>query len=445
MILPKLDPNFVPAVIYNREFLKYADKPFSIAVEREDGLIYRKDTFLSDDVTQNCFFVERLVKMLLWAAGGFRIHMAGDEEVYSFIKEAYTREGLRKFDVDFWETTYERPFEVVLHELSDMPEEKSASVKIGRHMDGCRIGFDAGGSDMKIAAVKDGEVILTDEITWLPKVNPDVNYHREEIKKAIQKAAAALPRVDAVGISTAGVLVKNRAMVSSLFMAVDKEKYGDEAKNVYIDVLNDLGYKMVVANDGDVAALACSMALNTTGILGIAMGTSEAGGFIDPDGSLKGYMTELAFAPVDYNPDSSRDPWSGDFGVGAEYFSQDAVIRLAPKAGIEIDGNLTPAEKLKFVQGLMEAGDERAAKIFETIGTYFGYAVAWYNEFYDIRNVQISGRVTSGKGGEIILKNAVKLLKAEFPELDEKIRIFLPGEKERRVGQAVAAASLYEL
>ena len=445
MILPKLDPDFVPAIVYNREFMKYAGKPFSIAVEREDGLIYRKDTLLTVDKTQNCFYVERLVKTLLWAAGGFRIHMSGDDEVYEFIKEAYTREGLRKFDVDFWETTYERPFEVVNHTFEDMPEEKSASVKIGRHLDGCRIGFDAGGSDMKIAAVVDGEVVLTEEITWLPKVNPDVNYHREQIKQAMLKAAAAMPRVDAVGISTAGVLVKNRAMVSSLFMAVDKEKYGDEAKNVYIDVCKDLGYKMVVANDGDVAALACSMALDTTGILGIAMGTSEAGGFIAPDGSLKGYMTELAFAPVDYNPNSSRDPWSGDFGVGAEYFSQDCVIRLAKKAGIELDENLTPAEKLKEVQKLMEADDQRAINIFETIGTYFGYAVANYNEIYDIHNVQISGRVTSGKGGEVILKKAVELLKAEFPELDEKIKIFLPGEKERRVGQAVAAASLYEL
>ena len=445
MILPKLDPDFVPAYVYNKEFLKTASKPFSIAVERENGLIYRKDTFLSDDEEKNNFYVERLVKMLLWAAGGFRIHMAGDDKVFEFIKKAYTREGLRKFDVDFWETTYERPFEVVKHEFSDMPENKEVQMHIGRHMDGCRIGFDAGGSDMKIASVVDGEVVHTEEIVWLPKVNPDVNYHREQIKHAMQVAASKMPRVDAVGISTAGVLVANRAMVSSLFMAVDKEKYGNEAKNVYIDVCKDLGYKMVVANDGDVAALACSMALNETGILGIAMGTSEAGGYIDKEGSLRGYMTELAFAPVDYNPDSSRDPWSGDWGVGAEYFSQDCVIRLAPKAGIELDPSLTPAEKLKVVQKLHEEGDERAKDIFETIGTYFGYAVANYSDYYDIANVQLSGRVTSGRGGEVILEKSRELLQEEFPELAEKINIFLPGEMERRVGQAVAAASLVEL
>lgn len=444
MIKPILDNDFMPAIVYNREFLKKAKKPFSVAVEREDGLVYRKDTFLTDDYDENCFYVERLIKSLLWCAGGFKVHIAGDVEVYNYIKNCYTREGLRAFDVDFWETTYENRFEVIYHELSDMPLAKNNPVSIGRHLDGCRIGFDAGGSDMKVACVVNGETVWAEEIVWLPKVNPDVNYHYEQIKGAMLKAASHMERVDAVGISTAGVLVKNRAMVSSLFMAVDKKKDGDRAKNIYIDVCKDLGYNMIVANDGDVAALACSMSRGVNGVLGIAMGTSEAGGYIDKDGHISGYMTELAFAPVDYNKNASCDPWSGDFGVGAEYFSQDAVIRLAPKAGIELSSDLTPAEKLKKVQELLEAGHKGAELIFETIGTYFGYAVANYAEYYDITNVQIAGRVTSGRGGDIILEKAKELLAAEFPELNENLNLFLPGEMDRRVGQAVAAASLAE-
>jgi predicted NBD/HSP70 family sugar kinase len=445
MIQPKLDKDFVPAIVFNHDFLKDATRPFVIAVEREDGLIYRKDTFLTDDFEKNCFYVERLIKTILWAAGGFKVHLAGDTDVYEYIKNIYTREGARAFDVDFWETTYESKFEVIEHTLEDIPECKNRSVMIGRNLDGCRIGFDAGGSDMKIACVVDGETIHAEEIVWLPKVNSDVNYHYESIKNALLKAASKMERVDAVGISTAGVLVKNRAMVSSLFMAVDKEKHGEEAKSIYINVCNDLGYKMAVANDGDVAALACSMALNVNGVLGIAMGTSQAGGYIDKEGHVSGYMTELAFAPVDYNPNSSRDPWSGDWGVGAEYFSQDAVIRLAKVAGIEIDELLTPAEKLKVVQGLLEKDDERAIDIFETIGTYLGYAIANYSEFYDISNVQIAGRVTSGKGGDIILQKSIELLNAEFPEIAANVNVFLPGELERRVGQAVAAASLVDI
>ncbi len=444
MIKPILDNDFMPAIIYNREFLKKAKKPFSVAVEREDGLVYRKDTFLTEDFDENCFYVERLIKSLLWCAGGFKVHIAGDKEVYNYIKKCYTREGLRAFDVDFWETTYENKFEVIYHELADMPLAKNNPVSIGRHLDGCRIGFDAGGSDIKVACVVNGETVWAEEIVWLPKVNPDLNYHYEQIKGAMLKAASYMECVDAVGISTAGVLVKNRAMVSSLFMAVDKKKDGDRAKNIYIDVCKDLGYNMIVANDGDVAALACSMSRGVNGVLGIAMGTSEAGGYIDKEGHISGYMTELAFAPVDYNKNASCDPWSGDFGVGAEYFSQDAVIRLAPKAGIELSSDLTPAQKLKKVQELLEAGHKGAEQIFETIGTYFGYAVANYAEYYDITNVQIAGRVTSGRGGDIILEKAKELLAAEFPELNDKLNLFLPGEMDRRVGQAVAAASLAE-
>jgi predicted NBD/HSP70 family sugar kinase len=136
------------------------------------------------------------------------------------------------------------------------------------------------------------------------------------------------------------------------------------------------------------------------------------------------------------------DEWSGDYGCGVKYFSQDAVIKLAPAAGIELDENASPAEKLKVVQGLMAKGDERAAKIYETIGSYFGYAVAYYALFYDIKHVLLMGRVSSGEGGNILFKTAQKVLALEFPELAEKITIHLPDESSRRVGQSIAAASL---
>ena len=137
-----------------------------------------------------------------------------------------------------------------------------------------------------------------------------------------------------------------------------------------------------------------------------------------------------------------QDEWSTDFGVGCKYFSQDAVIKLAPRAGIALDENLTPAEKLKVVQGLMAQGDKRAADIYDTIGVYFGYAIAYYAEFYDIKHVLIMGRVTSGEGGVILLHRAQEVLDKEFPALAQKITLHIPDEKSRRVGQSVAAASL---
>src|SRR5271170_505823 len=83
-----------------------------------------------------------------------------------------------------------------------------------------------------------------------------------------------------------------------------------------------------------------------------------------------------------------------------------------------------------------------ARRIFETIGCYAGYGVAHYADFYKLRHVLILGRVTSGEGGAIILSRAQEVLRTEFPELAENVALHLPDESSRRVGQAVAAASL---
>jgi len=197
-----------------------------------------------------------------------------------------------------------------------------------------------------------------------------------------------------------------------------------------------------VVNDGDVTALAGAMSLEDTGVLGIALGSSEAGGYVDAAGTITGWLNELAFAPVDYNPHAMADEWSGDTGVGALYFSQQSVFRLAPKVGIEPPEDATKAEKLRHVQDRLEAGHEGAARIWQSIGVYLGYTVAHYADFYELKHVLILGRVTSGRGGPLILEGAKAVLAAEFPEIAARVNIQLPDEKSRRVGQSIAAASL---
>src|SRR5207248_8465669 len=118
---------------------------------------------------------------------------------------------------------------------------------------------------------------------------------------------------------------------------------------------------------------------------------------------------------------------------------------LMPIAGIETSTGTTLPAKLAHVQELMAAGDYRARKIYQTIGTYLGYSVAQFADFYDFQNVLILGRVTSGPGGDLILDSAREALKTEFPALNERIAFFVPDEKDKRHGQAVAAASLPEL
>ena len=450
----KLDPQFAPLSLVcrdMREATKEDGQDIVIAVERNKGYTVTYKTRVFKDGTghdeENFNFVERMAKALLWVAGGYKIYIAGSEVIGAKIKEAFTDGGLRDFDVHFMERVYEKPFEVIVCSLENAPEDKSAAAPIGRHLEGCRIGFDAGGSDRKVSAVIDGESVYSEEVVWFPKTNSDPDYHYQGILDAMKTAASHMPRVDAIGVSSAGVYVDNRIMVASLFLKVNDEDFDKKCKNMYIDVAKEIGENIPieVANDGDVTALAGAMDLNDNSVLGVAMGTSEAGGYVDPQGNITGWLNELAFVPVDFCKDAMVDEWSGDYGCGVKYFSQDGVIKLAPYAGIELDENLSPAEKLKVVQGLMKDGDERAKAIYDTIGAYFGYAIAFYSEFYDIKHVLIMGRVTSGEGGTILLERAQEVLDKEFPELAAKIELHIPDESSRRVGQSVAAASLPEI
>jgi predicted NBD/HSP70 family sugar kinase len=289
--------------------------------------------------------------------------------------------------------------------------------------------------------VVNGQPVFTEETPWDPKRQPNPEYHYHHIAAALHRAAAHLPRVDAIGGSSAGIIVDNEIRVASLFRAIPKRDYPKAAKT-FKRIQKEWRVPLVVMNDGDVTALAGALSLREKGMLGVAMGSSEAGGFMDKRGRILGWLNELAFAPVDYNPAAAADEWSGDAGVGALYFSQQAVNKLLPAAGIKLPKEMDQPARLKAVQQLMEQGDPRAAKIYETIGVYLGYAIPHYADFYDYGHMLILGRVTTGRGGDIVIAKAREVLQLEFPVLAAKIQLHVPDEKSRRVGQAVAAASL---
>lgn len=446
--IPNYDKDFYPMSIKLQEYkeaVKNADsKVLSICVERNDGYnyIYNVDIFNDTDKNEeNYKVIERIIKSILWVVGGYKIYICGDDFIYNKIKDDYSSNGLRAFDVDFMQTVYEKPFEVINSTEKDFPKACNCSVKIGGHLDGCRIGFDAGGSDRKVSAVIDGKVIYSEEVVWFPKINSDYNYHYNGIKEAIKTAASKMPRVDAIGVSSAGVYVNNKIMVASLFLKVPKEDYKPHVQNMYIDIAKEIGAPLEVANDGDVTALAGAIDLNDNCVLGIAMGTSEAGGYINENGLLNGWLSEAAFVPVDFNKNAMVDEWSGDYGCGVKYFSQDGVIKLAESAGFKFEENLSPAEKLKVIQALMAEKNDMAKKIYQDIGTYLGYALPYYAEFYKIKHLLLLGRVTSGEGGSIIVNRAKEVLEQEFPNFKD-INITMPDESNKRVGQSIAAASL---
>lgn len=448
--VPNYDKDFNPISVVLREYKLLAQgketETLKICVERTNGYnyIYQLD-LIKDESYKNLSYdlAERMVKSILWVIGGYKIYICGPDYVYDGISKAYTPTGERAFDYDFMSGVYESPVVVIKVDEKDFPTLSTCSLKIGGHLKGCRIGFDAGGSDRKVSAVIDGEVVYSEEVVWNPKTQTDYHYHYEGIKNAFLTAMSKMPRVDAIGVSSAGVYIDNKIMVSSLFVKVPKEDYHAHVKTMYLDIAKELNIPIEVANDGDVTALSGAIDLGENGVLGIAMGTSEAGGYINLDGGLNGWISELAFVPVDFSKNAMRDEWSGDIGCGVKYFSQDAVIKLAQNAGFRFDEGLTPAEKLLVVQDLMEKDDEMAKNIYADIGVYLGYALPFYAEFYNVKHLLLLGRVTSGKGGAIIMEYANKVLDAEFGYLD--IKISMPSEKNKRVGQSIAAASLCEI
>ncbi len=451
--VPPLDKGFRPAALANRAFraevaASGAGVPLVLGLERVNGALSRYETivFPADHprAEANLFYVERLVKFLLWQRGGWRVYVGGPESIGRHIAQVYAADGARGFDHDFMgATVYQHPFTVVVCQAADVPAQHEPEQALGRHLDGCRVGFDLGASDLKVSAVVDGQAIYSDEIVWEPRKQTDPAYHYHHLAAAVRTAASKMPRLDAIGGSSAGVIVDSRPMVASLFRSVPAERF-DEVRTLLSRLGDEFGVPLVAVNDGEVTALAGSMSLEDNGVLGVAMGSSEAAGYVTLRGNITDWLNELAFAPVDYSQEAPVDEWSGDKGNGALYFSQQCVFRLAPPAGVELPTAVTDAERLKHVQKYLEAGHEGARQIWESIGIYLGYTIAHYADFYDLRHLLILGRVTSGRGGEIILDGAKAVLAAEFPELTH-INLQLPDEKSRRVGQSIAAASLPEV
>lgn len=448
-IQPPLDPAFRPAATWNRAFGELVaasgnSVPIRFALEQSACSIFCHEAEIlpsqHPQAKLNFRFTGRLLKFLLWSRGGHRVYFDGPLELGEALSAHFKDTASGRFDADFMATVYERPFEILL--TADLPSEQDAARQLGRHLDGCRIGFDLGGSDRKVAAVVDGEVVFSEETAWDPYYQEDPGYHREGIADSLNKAASHLPQVEAIGGSSAGVYVENQPRVASLFRGVSEERFDTEVKPMFRNLSKEWDVPFEVINDGDVTALAGSMSLGENAVLGLAMGTSEATGYVNAEGKVTTWLNELAFAPVDYAEDAPADEWSGDWGCGVQYFSQQAVGRLLSPAGIDLPGDLPLPEKLVEVQNLMGSDDPRACKIYETVGVYLGYGVAHYADLYNLRNLLLLGRVTSGQGGQIILDQADNVLKTEFPELAERVAFHVPNEKDKRHGQAIAAASL---
>ena len=392
--------DFSPIYALVRVHEKTADRTAYVAVLRPSGCTRLSLRLHSAEAMQPADerYALLLVKTALWLQGGCGL-VTEDEAVFRWLRAAYSPQGARAFDRSFMSGVYDR----------------------------------------KAAAVIDGETVYTEEVLWQPKAACDLRYHYAHITAALRSAAKHLPRVDAVGFSTAGVVMDGEIRRSGLFMNVPAAEFDRCGRDILQRVVRDVfgAVPCTVCNDGDVAALAGSIALGRQELLGIAMGTSEAGGYVDENGHITGRLNELAFLPVDVSAQAPVDPWSGDSGVGERYFSQEGGLRLAGQSGLAPQGD-TPAEMLRWVQALVQKGDERALGVFSELGRMLGLTLPWYRRLLGCRNVLLLGRVISGAGGERL----VEACRTELRRAGEEMELFLPEESLRRVGQAAAAALL---
>ena len=449
---PPLDPAFRPLGRARRAFEAGARAsglavPVTLAVEQPGGTVSRHDTVVLPDghpaAAASHRHAERVVKTLLWARGGSRVHVDGPDGLVDHLRRHYADEPTGVFDARITEAVYLGPREIVRTPAADKPAPRLATSTLGGHLEGCRIGFDLGASDRKVAAVVDGEVVFSEEVRWDPATHADPQWHYDEIDDSLRRAAAHLPRVDAIGGSSAGAYVDNQVRAASLFRAVPPDLFAARVRGLFEELRRAWGgIPFVVVNDGEVTALAGSMSSGAGAFLGIALGSSQAAGYVTRERTLTSWLDELAFVPVDDRSDAPVDEWSGDRGCGVQYFSQQAVARLLGPAGIDVDPDAALPERLVHLQELMAAGDPRATPVYATIGTYLGYALLDYREWYDVDHLLLLGRVMTGAGGDVIIERARAVLAAEDPAAAEAITIHVPSERDKRHGQAVAAASL---
>jgi len=349
----------------------------------------------------------------------------------------------------------------IVEKAEDLPAAKDAPQVCGKNADGCRLAFDLGKSDIKSVAVKDGEVVYSKEQEW-DVTNKDPQYHFDAIEAELKKAAEKLPRVDAIGGSATGtVSAANEATWCDIFPnvppAVYKEKVVDIFQRLAKAVAGDVPLKVI--NDGEVTALAAYQKIKAGNIMGISMGSSEGGGYANSDGNLMGWINEMCYIRLDLNPKAPTDPWTkgAHTGISHMYLGQRGATKLAGKGGVkDLKDNMkyphkdmctirheNHAQCLKLIQEGMknEETEPQVRKIYETVGVYLGYALGQYCEFYKIDHLMILGRVSKGKGGDLMLDTAKKVLEEEFPELPA-IKFHTADDHFKAVGQCIAAAAL---
>jgi len=464
-----LDPNFISGAreiqAYRRLVAEAGDRARNVgfAVHQVNDIVSRFDYkalpgYDARTRKVNNQIGERLFKYILWQRGGWKAEIGGSRNLAQHIMEEYGEDGEHSWDAEFMGNgVFKRPFEIKERGFSQLPESNERYQKIGGHYGGCRIGIDLGNSDYKLSAVIDGKEVFRAEssdlgLEWDPNSATDVNYMIEKINEGIAAAATFLPRIDAIGISTAGIVVDNEYKLGSLIKDLPSEAI-EYIPTIFREVQSKWGVPLVVRNDGDVSALGAAESLGLDTCIGLAGGSSVAAAAIF-NGQLNSWFHELAFPGMDFHPFARLQyKWDSDERGAAEcYLPQLALPFLVQQAGLtdvldlkmdETDKNILRPALIELIGMAEEGKDQRVINVFEQYGKYYGHFVAMAGMMYDnMHDAFLFGKVTEGAAGDIAVPFANAVLNVEFPELEMKLHV--ADSESRATGQAYAAAGLAE-
>jgi len=466
-----LDPNFAPLALAKRNYLKAvegSDAFLEWALPRADGVgRYKFPVFKEDheDLDASIYLAGVLIQEMMWQRSASELLLSGPATICEALQAAYSKGGAYEFETLQMPKvcgTPDKVFETKIVPIENLPAATDTPQECGTIPNGCRLAFDLGKSDVKTVAVKDGEVLYSKETEWdVTNTNPD--YHFKVITDALKVARKALPngRVDAVGGSATGTIGgNNEATWCDIFPNVSQDDYQAKVVDIFQrirkEVAGDVPLKVI--NDGEVTALAAYQKIGKGNILGISMGSSEGAGYANAGGNLIGWINELCYIKLDLNPEAPTDPWTkgNHTGLSHMYLGQRGATKLAAKGGVKVPENYVyphadmctikhedHAQCLKLIQKAMADPEQETTvqQIYQTVGVYLGYALAQYSEFYAIDHVMILGRVSKGKGGDLMLDIAKQVLAEEFPEY-QHIQFHTADDHFKAVGQCIAAAAL---
>ena len=217
-----IDKDFKPIYLVCEEMERGGNIPFSISVFRDDELLSTFKSKITKNFDESYTYFKQMFLTVFWIYGGNKVFIKGNEKYLLKILDSLLKDEEVKITLETMKEIFHSDV-LVTYSKAPLPKRTIKKVKLASSFKGNRIGFDAGGSDRKVSSVVDGKVIFEEETVWLPKENPDWHYHEKGIIDSLNKAAEKLKTVDAVGVSTSGIIIDNKMVQAALFVKVQEK------------------------------------------------------------------------------------------------------------------------------------------------------------------------------------------------------------------------------